>query len=109
MYNIGDIFYLDEDYINKSNYCDEHSLIIIEIEPDEKGRRFQIQEVPKRTEKETALLRIEELKSLLTNEDFKTIKFIQGKLSQEEFDKVVAQCDEWRKEINELEAKYGII
>lgn len=61
------------------------------------------------TEKELAGFRIEELKEKLAAEDFKTIKYIQGKLSQEEFDKVVAQCDEWRKEINELEAKYGII
>lgn len=60
-------------------------------------------------EKENAIDRIRELKDMLSSQDFKTIKFIQGKLSQEEFDKVVAQCDEWRKEINELEAKYGII
>lgn len=60
-------------------------------------------------EKELDMKRIQELKEMLSNEDFKTIKFIQGKITQEEFDKVVAQCDEWRKEINELEAKYGII
>ena len=59
--------------------------------------------------KDFAFERIEELKALLANEDFKTIKFIQGKLSQEEFALVVEQCDAWRNEINELEAKYGII
>ena len=61
------------------------------------------------TEKEIATIRIEKLKQNLSNEDFKTIKYIQGKLSKEEFDAVVVQCDEWRKEINELEVKYGII
>lgn len=51
------------------------------------------------------LERIKELKKLLADEDFKTIKFIQGKLSQEDFDVVIQQCDEWRKEINRLEAE----
>lgn len=60
-------------------------------------------------DKENAFLRVQELKTFLANEDFKTIKFIQGKLSQEEFALVVEQCDKWRQEINELEAKYGII
>lgn len=60
-------------------------------------------------EKENAIERIRELKDMLSSQDFKTIKFIQGKLSQEEFALVVEQCDKWRQEINELEAKYGII
>lgn len=45
-------------------------------------------------DKENALLRIKELKENLEKEDFKTIKYIQGKLSQEEFDLVVSQCEE---------------
>ena len=54
---IGDIFYLDENYSEKADYCNEHNLMIIEIEPDENGRRFQIQETPKVEVDELAELR----------------------------------------------------
>lgn len=55
-------------------------------------------------DKET-YFRIEELKRLLEKEDFKTIKYVQGKLTEEEFAKVTAQCEAWREEINQLEQK----
>lgn len=60
------------------------------------------------TEKEKAIIRISALKNLLKEQDFQTIKYIQGKLSQEKFNVIVAQCEEWRKEINDLEEKYDI-
>ena len=43
MYNIGDIFYLDDEYTQRADFCNNNNLKIVEIEPDEKGRRFQIQ------------------------------------------------------------------
>lgn len=52
MYNIGYVFRNDTDYSNKANFCNENNLRIVEIEPDELGRRFQIQELPKRTQQE---------------------------------------------------------
>ena len=55
-------------------------------------------------DKET-YFRIEELKRLLEKEDFKTIKYVQGKLTKEEFAKVTAQCEAWRDELNQLEQK----
>ena len=56
MFNVNDIFYLDEQYAERAEFCnassEEHRLVIIEIEPDENGRRFQIQEVPPPSEEE---------------------------------------------------------
>ena len=41
-YKIGDIIYLDENYSDAVAWCDENNATITEIEPDEKGRRFQL-------------------------------------------------------------------
>ena len=43
-YHIGDIVYIDE-YTSAATWCDENNATIKEIEPDEKGRRFQIVEI----------------------------------------------------------------
>lgn len=57
---IGDIFYLDNDYIKRSSFCNENNLRIVEIEPDSNGRRFMIRELY--TEKEMANIQINEIK-----------------------------------------------
>lgn len=49
--------------------------------------------------------RMELLKVLLHQQDYKTIKYMQGVLSKEEFAEVCEQCQSWRKEINEIEAQ----
>ena len=46
MYKVGDIFYLDSEYSKRADFCNNNGLMIAEINPDENGRRFQIQEVP---------------------------------------------------------------
>ena len=47
MYNVGDIFYNDEEYSKRAAFCNENNLKIVEIEEDEQGKgRFQIQEIP---------------------------------------------------------------
>ena len=48
--------------------------------------------------------RIEELKKLLSSQDYKTIKYMQGELTEDEFLEVKAQCKIWRDAINALEA-----
>lgn len=46
MYNLNDIFYDDEEYSTRVEFCNEHGYTIVEIEPDENGkRRFQIQKI----------------------------------------------------------------
>lgn len=60
----------------------------------------QIQAELERRVKES---RIRELKQLLASQDYKTIKYMQGELTEEEFAEVKAQCKSWRDEINKLE------
>lgn len=65
MYNIGDIFYENDDYSGKVNFCNQNNLRIVEIEADVNGRRFQIQGFPPKTQEELILEQIQEKKILL--------------------------------------------
>ena len=70
MYQIGDVFYLDNNYPSIVEYCNNNNFIIIEIEADNKGRRFQIQEAPiptitPITRKDNLILEISAKKQLL--------------------------------------------
>ena len=47
--------------------------------------------------------KIIEYKQKLSDLDYKSIKYIQGELSEEEFIKVKEECNYYRKEINSLE------
>lgn len=49
--------------------------------------------------------RIEELKALLAGTDYKTLKYVEGRLSAEEFELSNAQREAWRAEINLLEGE----
>ena len=69
MYNIGEIFYLDKEYSARAKFCNENGYVIKEIEPDEKGRRFQIQEIPPLTEEQI-------LNSLRTRREIECFTYI---------------------------------
>lgn len=62
---------------------------------------------PQPTEEEVAeqtrLARIEELKALLAESDYKAIKYAEGWLTGDEYAFTKAQRQEWRDEINRLE------
>ena len=47
--------------------------------------------------------RIEELKQLLKDSDYKLFKYLEGELSEEEFSTYKAERQSWRNEINQLE------
>lgn len=64
---------------------------------------FNADKYNSRKQKEIAEPRIRELKQLLASQDYKTIKYMQGELTEEEFAEVKAQCKYWRDEINKLE------
>lgn len=61
------------------------------------------------TEEEIAeanrLARIEELKTLLAESDYKAIKYAEGWISEADYAEVKAQRQAWREEINELESE----
>lgn len=62
MYKLGDIFYLDDEYSARAEFCNQNGLRIVEIESDVNGRRFQIQEWEQPTEHEIAQQEINKLK-----------------------------------------------
>ena len=49
--------------------------------------------------------RINELKTYLKATDYKSIKYAEGELSEEEFEPIKEQRKAWRAEINELQAQ----
>lgn len=44
-------------------------------------------------------------KKQLSDLDYKTIKYLQGKLTQIEFDQVIIECEDLRDKINQIEIK----
>lgn len=65
MYKVGDIFYLDDKYSERAEFCNRNNFRIVEIEADGNGRKFQIQELPAKTQEEITLALIGEKKQLL--------------------------------------------
>ena len=61
------------------------------------------------TEEEVAeanrLARIDELKMLLAESDYKAIKYAEGWITEADYAEVKAQRQAWRVEINELESE----
>lgn len=49
--------------------------------------------------------RISELKSKLSQTDYKAIKYAEGQLTEEEYAPIKAQRQAWRDEINQLESE----
>lgn len=102
------IFYID-DYANAVQYANNNNLTIIEIEPDEKGRRFQIVQ-PTLNEEETKENRIYELHSLLKSTDYIVTKLAEMQISNaENFSSELARYQEiiqnriaWRSELDRL-------
>lgn len=52
---------------------------------------------------ETAIIQIHKLKTNLSDTDYKIIKRTEGLLSDEEYQSILSERAEWRKQINELE------
>ena len=69
MYQVNDIFYDDAEYSARAKFCNENGYRIVEIEPDNIGRRFQIQEIPAPTEEEV----LDNLRALREEECFPII------------------------------------
>lgn len=58
---------------------------------------------PIKPQEEINVERIAELKRLLTDTDYKAIKYSEGLISEEEYAEVKAQRQAWRDEINILQ------
>ncbi len=75
------------------------------IVSDKNGKPVAITKQP--SERDLAEVRIYELKSLLSESDYKAIKFAEGELSAEEYEPIKQQRRAWREEINLLEKQIG--
>ena len=59
----------------------------------------------KAEKQEKILMQISELKQLLTQSDYKALKYAEGWLSAEDFKETLDQRQLWRNQINELESE----
>lgn len=110
-YEINSIFYEDEDYSNKTEFCNVNGLAIVEIEPDKiKGkRRFQIIK-PSLSIEEFKQNRMAELQSLLDKTDYIVTKLAEMQISNNEnFSSELARYQDtiqnrvvWRSELDRL-------
>lgn len=99
---INEIFYIDK-YTEAYDFAQENNLIIIEIEPDEKGRRFQIINIPQPTEKELTLIEISQLKTELkkAKEDVEQVELFG--MQRDDFEQKKSRCAEIVLRLRELE------
>ncbi len=67
-----------------------------------------INERQKFNEYQNIKIKIERLKKNLSDTDYKAIKYAEGQLLEEEYAPIKAERQNWRDEINELEAKLGL-
>ena len=105
---VGQIF--EEIYPTESaDWCNTNQKIMVEIEPENEIRRFQIQEKPEPSEEELKQRRIAELKSQLNNTDYVVIKIAEAEtiekqnMLREHYSDVIVNRKHWREEINSLE------
>ena len=59
-------------------------------------------EIPEIDLEHEKVIQIIDLKAQLDSLDFKTIKFVQGKITKEEFETIKVKCQELRDEINKI-------
>lgn len=102
-YQIDEIFYEEDNYTDRANWCNKHNCYIERIENDEQGKaRYQIKEMPI-DENQVKRGRIENLKDNLRQTDYQAIKHSEGLITDEEYEPIKVQRQAWRDEINELE------
>lgn len=105
-YEINQIFYEDNEYSQRAEFCNKNGLAIEEIEPDNKGRRFKIVK-PFENEKQN---RIEQLQNLLDKTDYIVTKLAEMQITNNEnFSSELARYQDtiqnrvaWRSELDRL-------
>ena len=76
---LNKIFYIDK-YTEARDFAEKNGYAINEIEKDENGRRFQIQEIPAPTEEELKEMRIREIQQRLVELDQDIVQDIAGEI-----------------------------
>ena len=86
------------DYSATAKWCNANNSVIVD-----QGEYFEVVEVPAPTGEELNAIKIEQLKAELSSTDYKTLKYIDGALTEEEYAEVKKHRADLRKQINELE------
>lgn len=104
MFQLNEIFYEDEEYSKRAEFCNKNGYVIEEIEPNEEGRRFQIQLPSEPTQEEINSLKICNLKTELAKikEDIEQEQF---GLVREDYAEKKARAAEIINELRVLEGK----
>lgn len=97
---------LDNEFIDLS---DEQILILRNRQPDDNYFIIDGEIVKVEDPLKTLTVRINELKRNLADTDYKILKYIEHKLSEEEYTDISTQRQQWRDEINELEEQLNSI
>lgn len=102
-FKIGDIFYDDALYSERVEFCNNNNLIIIEITPDENGRRFQIAERPVLTDQQRIAAEIYELKYRLAKykEDVEQVELFD--MHRDDYEEKKKLCSDIILKLRELE------
>ena len=103
---LGTIFYkpletqeqLDA-YSAAAEWCNNNNATI-----EDKGNYYEIVEIPAPTQKELNDIEIARLKEELAATDYKCLKWIEGALSDEEYEEVKTYRADLRRQINTLES-----
>lgn len=82
-----------------AEFCNKNNLMIVEIDPINEVRRFQIKEAPK---PDTDAIEIARLKSFLFDTDYVVIKIAEGSATPDEYSEIIEQRRKARERINEL-------
>lgn len=104
MYKLGDIFYEDEEYSARAEFCNKNGYVITPINDDENGRRYQICEMPLPSDEELKSIKIFELKAELAKikEDIEQEAF---GLVRDDYAEKKARAAEIINELRVLEGK----
>lgn len=109
-------------YAQTAEWCNNNNAFLEEIEPIEKEiefingqreeitvkqrvRQFKVLPVPEPTDNERKAYRIMELKQLLSDNDYKGQKYLDGEYTEAEWKEIVQQRKAWREEIRRLESE----
>lgn len=98
----------------KSGWDIENNFISIEDtqQSDINGWTYRKDVCPMKTEqdllKDQYRLEIQQLKKLLSDSDYKAIKYAEGEINPEEYLPIKNQRAEWRAKINQLQSEFDI-
>lgn len=98
-------YYYKDNNGNYYNFKSEHNDLISITQEEYEEHLQSLKPTNEQKEKIAIKHRINKLKHLLYESDYKAIKYAEGLLSEEEYNPIKIQRQQWRDEINQLEGE----